>query len=77
LTAGASEEEKENKKELVSVPDVTEENSKTAINMLRYAELKHIIVPESDENNSFLVVDQYPKAGTKVEKGSYVYIYSE
>ena len=73
----SNEEEKENKKELVSVPDVTEENSKTAINMLRYAELKHIIVPESDENNSFIVVDQYPKAGTKVEKGSYVYIYSE
>ena len=45
--------------------------------MLRYQGLEYMIVPESEDNKSFVVVDQYPKAGTKVEKDSVVYLYSE
>ena len=73
----SKEEQKKNKKNYVKVPDVTGEDSNVAINTLKYKELKHIVMPESDDNKSFVVVDQYPKAGTKVEKGSSVYIYSE
>jgi stage V sporulation protein D (sporulation-specific penicillin-binding protein) len=72
------EEAKEAKKEKVKVPDVTGENSKTAIKQLKNAGLKYIISPEpQDENAEFVVIDQNPKAGTKVEKDSVVYIYSE
>ena len=73
----SKDEENENQKEMVTVPDVTGEDSKTAINILKYSELRYIVMPESDEEKSFVVVDQYPKAGTKVEKNSMVYIYSE
>ena len=73
----SKEEQKKNKKNYVKVPDVTGKDSNVAINTLNYKELKHIVMPESDDNKSFVVVDQYPKAGTKVEKGSSVYIYSE
>ena len=70
-------EEKQIKKEKVKVPDVTGIDSKTAIAKLKAEELKYIIMPESDANNTFVVVDQYPKAGTKVDKNTTVYIYSE
>lgn len=70
-------EEKENKKDYVKVPDVTGEDSNTAMRILRYEGLDYIVMPESDKDKSFVVVDQYPKAGTKVEEDSVVYIYSE
>ena len=72
------EEAKEAKKEKVKVPDVTGENSKSAIRQLKNKGLSYIISPDpQDENAEFVVIDQNPKAGTKVEKGSVVYIYSE
>ena len=61
----------------MKVPDVTGEDSATAKNLLKYSELNYLVMPEEDKDNSFVVVDQYPKAGTKVEKDSIVYIYSE
>ena len=70
-------EEKKIKKEKVKVPDVTGMDSKDAIAKLKANDLKYIIMPESDEKNSFVVVDQYPKAGNKVDKNTAVYIYSE
>ena len=73
----SKEEQKENKKNYVKVPDVTGDDSNTAINKLKNIKLNYIIMPESDDSKSFVVVDQYPKAGTKVEKGTPVYIYSE
>lgn len=73
----SKEEEKESKKNLVTVPDVTGEDSDTAKNLLRYEGLNYLVMPESDKDKSFNVVDQYPKAGTKAEKDSIVYIYSE
>lgn len=73
----SKEEQKENKKNYVKVPDVTGEDSSVAINLLSYNYLDYMVMPESDSDSSFVVVDQYPKAGTKVEKGSVVYIYSE
>ena len=73
----SKDEEKENKKNYVKVPDVTGEDSNTAIRILQYEGLKYLVMPESDKDKSFVVVDQYPKAGTKVEEDSVVYIYSE
>ena len=73
----SKEEEKEHKENFVTVPDVTGEDSNTAKNLLRYEGLNYLVMPESDKDKSFNVVDQYPKAGTKIEKDSIVYIYSE
>ena len=70
-------EEKEKKKSYVTVPGVTGDDSSTAKNKLVNEDLNYIVMPESDKDQSFVVVDQYPKAGTKVEKESAVYIYSE
>lgn len=70
-------EQKAKKKDRVKVPDVTGDDSNEAIAKLKNAKLNYIIMPETDENNSFVVVDQYPKAGTKVDEKTSVYIYSE
>ena len=70
-------EEKKSKKELVKVPDITGMDSADAIRNLELNNLKYTVMPEDQKGQSFVVVDQYPKAGTKVEKNSIVYIYSE
>lgn len=69
------EEEQSSNKE-VTVPDVTNMNSKDAIKAIKAAGLKYKKMPEGTKGN-FLVVDQYPKAKEKVSKGDRVYIYSE
>ena len=52
-------------------------DSKDAIRNIRHFGLKYTVIPEDNSGQSFVVVDQYPKAGTRVEKDSVVYIYSE
>ena len=70
-------EEEETKEKQVTVPDVTGMDSSDAERNIRYNDLKCTVIPESSEGQSFVVVDQYPKAGAKVNKDSTVYIYSE
>ena len=70
-------EKKEAKKNTVEVPDVTGMDSKDAIRNIELYGLKYQEIPEDHSNQSFVVVDQYPKAGTRVDKESVVYIYSE
>ena len=73
-----SKKEKEDaKKNTVKVPDVTGMDSKDAIRKIQNSNLKYTVIPEDHSNQSFVVVDQYPKEGTRVEKDSVVYIYSE
>ena len=71
------EEKKAAQKNTVEVPDVTGMDSKDAIRNIRHFGLKYTVIPEDNSGQSFVVVDQYPKAGTRVEKDSVVYIYSE
>ena len=71
------DEAKAAKQNLVKVPDVTGENSRTAIQKLKGKGLKYIVVPDDNTGKSFVVQDQFPKAGKKVEKGSSVYLYSD
>ena len=72
-------EAKEVKKSKVEVPDVTGMNSAEAIRELEKADLDYKIAPEPEDGKTekFVVLDQNPKEGTKVDKGSVVYIYSE
>lgn len=60
---------------MVSVPDVTGENFSEAIGILGGAELTYIVSPSLQSGGDFIVVDQYPKAGEKVKKGTSVYLY--
>ena len=71
------EEAKAAKKELIKVPDVTGMNSKKAKKLLKNYGLKYTVMPEGNGSQEFAVIDQYPKAGTKVEKNTTVYLYSE
>ena len=71
------QEKKDAQKETVEVPDVTGMDSTDAIKNIRYYGLKYKVIPEDQTTQSFVVVDQYPKAGARVQKNSVVYIYSE
>ncbi len=73
----SSSEESEAKKNMVKVPSVTRKDSQKAISILQGNNLDYVIMPESKSNKSFVVVDQYPKSGAKVERGTKVYLYSE
>ena len=72
-TADEAEEAQEN---MVEVPDVTGEDSSTAIRQLSNLGLSYIIVPE-DTGENFVVQDQFPKEGKSIERGSLVYLYSD
>ncbi len=63
--------------EVVKVPKVKGLTYKEAKEVLHEAGLK-ISRPESAKNkDTWKVVDQYPKSGTEVKKGSTVYVYKE
>ncbi len=72
-------EAKEVKESQVEVPDVTGIDSSDAIRELERNDLNYKIAPEPEDDkvDNFVVLDQNPKAGTKVDKDSVVYIYSE
>ena len=72
-------EAKEVKNAQVEVPDVTGMDSSDAIRKLENADLDYLVAPEPEDGKSenFVVLDQNPKEGTMVDKGSVVYIYSE
>lgn len=65
------------KKNKVKVPRVTGKDSEKAVALLKKNKLKYTFVPESSGEKSFVVQDQYPKAGTKVNKNTVVYLYSD
>lgn len=71
-----SKNEKRETTTKVTVPKVTNMNSRSAKNLLSARGLKCRVMP-ANSGSSFNVVDQYPKAGKKVESGSTVYIYSK
>jgi len=64
-------------KQLTAVPDVTGKSSGEAISILGWSSLQYIISPAHDSEEDFLVVDQYPKAGEKLNAGGAVYIYKQ
>lgn len=67
---------KEDKTEKVKVPDVTGESTADAIGILGGKGLKYDM-KKGSESNSTVVVKQYPSAGSKVKKGTKVYLYNE
>ncbi|WP_051600651.1 penicillin-binding transpeptidase domain-containing protein [Eubacterium sp. AB3007] len=73
----SKEEKEQNNVGPTYVPDVTDQDSSSAKAEIRSAGLKPKVSPDTGDKKAFTVVDQYPKAGTKVFKGGTVYIYKE
>ena len=63
--------------EKVSVPDVVGQSAGDGIGMLAGAGLKYDMNKKVAEEKDFIIVGQYPSAGTKVRKGTKVYLYDE
>lgn len=61
----------------IEVPDITGISSRAAIAKLKALGFKYRVTPKGDEENTFNVIDQYPKAGTKLVSGGTVYLYKE
>ena len=64
-------------KKQVIVPKVNEMKYSKAVSLLEKSGLKYTVVGDANKDNDFKVVDQYPKAGEYVKKGSSVFLYKE
>lgn len=74
-TSFTDEELAQIKSKMVTVPDVTGESFSEAIGILGGAGLVYQVSPTREGNEDFTIVDQYPKAGEEVKKGTNVYLY--
>lgn len=74
-TQYSDDETEKIEKNKTTVPDITGLSYKKAVSALEKAELKYKVQSGDSSGDSFKVKDQYPKAGTKVDKKSTVYIY--
>ena len=78
ITPEYTDEEKEAKNSgYTTVPDVTGVDFSEAVGIIGGKELKYSRPKSARDDDDFVVVDQYPKAGTKVKKNSVVYVYKE
>lgn len=59
----------------VYVPDLKGKSYSDAIGILGSSGLKYKVSPAVSGNKDFTIVDQYPKAGKKAEKGDTIYLY--
>lgn len=57
------------------VPDVTNINFSDAIGILAGTSLNYTITPATDSGEDFIIEDQYPKPGEKMQKGGTVCLY--
>lgn len=71
-----SELEQLNKK-MATVPNITGKNFSEAIGVLGGLSLEYVVSPAHDSGEDFIILDQYPKAGEKLNTGGVVYIYKE
>ncbi len=60
-----------------TVPNVVGKEFSEAVGIIGGKELKYSRPKSAQSDDNFTVVDQYPKAGTKVKKNSVVYVYKE
>ena len=74
-TQYSDDETEKIEKNKTTVPDITGLSYEKAVSALEKAELKYKVQSGDSSGDSFKVKDQYPKAGTKVDKKSTVYIY--
>lgn len=58
-----------------TVPDVVNQNLSDAIGILGGASLNYTVSPPAQDGEDFVIVDQYPKPGEKMQKGGTVCLY--
>ena len=73
----SDEEKKVLESGYTTVPNVVGKEFSEAVGMIGGKELKYSRPKSARDDDSFTVVDQYPKAGSKVKKNSVVYVYKE
>lgn len=59
------------------VPDVAGKEFSEAVGIIGGKELRYSRPDNAKDDDNFIVVDQYPKEGTKVKRNSVVYVYKE
>ncbi len=74
-TSYTDEELAQMKSDMVAVPQVMGESFSEAIGILGGAQLTYQVSPARSGDEDFTVVDQYPKPGETIKKGSNVYLY--
>ncbi len=73
----SDEEKKVLESGYTTVPNVVGKEFSEAVGMIGGKELKYSRPKSARDDDSFTVVDQYPKAGSRVKKNSVVYVYKE
>ena len=73
----SEEEEKLLQSGYTTVPNVVGKEFSEAAGIIGGKDLKYSRPKSAQSDDNFTVVDQYPKAGTKVKKNSVVYVYKE
>ena len=73
----SAEEEKEKNSAYTIVPDVTGKSFQEAVGIISGKELKYSRPDYTKGKDDWEIVDQYPKAGTKVKKNTIVYVYRD
>lgn len=71
-----AESQKEAEQKKVAVPDVVGHSASEAIGILAGSSLSYDLDEAAAEKEDFIVTKQYPAAGTKIKKGSKVYLYN-
>lgn len=71
------EEQKEIEGNYTVVPDVTGVEFSEAAGIIGGKDLKYSRPDNTKDDDNFVVKGQYPKAGTKVKRGTVVYVYKE
>ena len=71
-----SDNERESNDKKVEVPDVVGQSVSDAIGILGGKSLSYDTDKKEAKKNDFIVTKQYPAAGTKVKKGSRIYLYN-
>jgi len=74
-TSYTDEELAKMRSEMTAVPEVAGESFSEAIGILGGANLIYQVSPARSGDEDFIIVDQYPKPGENVKKGTNVYLY--
>lgn len=73
----SKKQEKEEKKKQIIAPNVKGKKYSEAKKILQNKGLKYLVSPELTVEKDFIIKNQYPKAGKKIDKNGVIYLYRE
>ena len=77
LNISADAKPEENPEEKIRIPDLVGKNVSDAMGILESKSLSYDLDDSAEMNEDYLVIKQYPAAGTKVKSGTKVYLYRQ